>query len=83
MKPYDQVPDNEMWAKVVFSISRHGSPNYLHNSLWGISSAYMLTECTGSKGKALEASEYGFRETDSLNDSKDQCSLPIDIAIVT
>ena len=43
----------------------------------------MLTECTGSKGKALEASEYGFRETDSLNDSKDQCSLPIDIAIVT
>ena len=35
------------------------------------------------QGKALEASEYGFRKPDSLNDSRDQCSLPINIAIVT
>lgn len=27
VRPYDQIPDNEMWAKVEFVISRHGSPN--------------------------------------------------------
>lgn len=69
VRPYDQVPDNEMWAERMSAVSRP-DPNticiILHDHV-----------------QSSEALEYGCKKPDSLDDSTEQCSMPTSIATVT